>query len=128
MKFYDAIKYLLSNSLISYQFNETIPECLVDTAIELTEKAGNFKSSFILYTRILHGEDLFNSIETVIITAEEGQLIFYQIEGYLEDTEIVNIELAKYPAEEISFLEDSEKTILLNKLNQWALSEAINNF
>lgn len=47
---------------------------------------------------------------------------------YSLDTEIVNIELAKYPAEEISFLEDSEKTILLNKLNQWALSEAINNF
>lgn len=128
MKFYDAMNYMLHGSLTSYPFNKTVPEFLVDTAIELTEKAGEFKNSFIFYARVLHGEELFEVIDTVIITAEEGQLIFYQIQGYLEDTEIVKINSTKYSAEEISLLKDSEKTILLNKLNQWALSEAINNF
>jgi hypothetical protein len=128
MRLYDTSNFVLNQTLTDYNFKGRLPDSMLDIELSFLQKVSHIKHAFVLTANSEQDSENGYETRTILATVINNKLKYIELNGYVDNSEVVNFDMAKYESGEEDYLDLEVEALLFEKLNQLLLSEAIKDF
>lgn len=128
MRLYDLSNFVVTHTLTDYNFKDRLPDSMLDIELSFLQKISHIKHAFVLTAYSVQDSENSYLTSTILATVINNKLQYIELNGYVDNSEVVNFDMAKYESGEEDYLDLEIEALLFKKLNQLQLSQAIKDF